>query len=158
MGLILRLLLRLKAWRLFGRTDVEVFGNFTVVQPSRVRIGSRCAINGGVYILGRCGIRIGDGVVLSARCMLIDASLDPGSFAGGNVRTYSDAAIVIGNEAWIGAGAIVLPGVTIGTRSIVAAGSVVTRDVPAYSIVAGNPARILRRLDGLDSSGESSGP
>ena len=54
--------------------------------------------------------------------------------------------IRIGDDVWIGGGAIVLPGVTIGDRSVIAAGSVVTRDVPPDTLVAGNPARPLRQL------------
>ena len=152
MSVLLQQALRLKAWWVFGRRDVEVFGNFTVISPKNVTLGSKCAVNHGVYILGRTGIRIGNGVVLSARCMLIDASLDPGSFAAGKARSYRDGPIVIEDEAWIGAAAIILPGVKVGMRSIVAAGSVVTRDVPPYSLVGGNPARLLRRLDDAESS------
>ncbi|MCB1356319.1 MAG: hypothetical protein KDK53_07450 [Maritimibacter sp.] len=55
--------------------------------------------------------------------------------------------ITVEDYAWIGAGAIVLPGVTIGTGAVVAAGAVVTRDVAPRSIVAGNPARLLRSVD-----------
>jgi maltose O-acetyltransferase len=54
----------------------------------------------------------------------------------------------IGHDVWIGGGAIILPGVTIGDGSVVGAGSVVVRDVPAAKVVAGNPARILRSLEG----------
>jgi phosphonate metabolism protein (transferase hexapeptide repeat family) len=53
--------------------------------------------------------------------------------------------IVIGHDVWIGHGAIILPGRNIGTGAVVAAGAIVTKDVPAYTIVAGNPARIIRR-------------
>ena len=55
--------------------------------------------------------------------------------------------IRIGHDVWIGGGAIILPGVTIGDRSVIGAGSVVVRDVPAATVVVGNPARILRALD-----------
>lgn len=53
--------------------------------------------------------------------------------------------VTIGHDVWIGHGAIVLPGRHIGTGAVIAAGAIVTRDVPAYTIVAGNPARIIRR-------------
>jgi acetyltransferase-like isoleucine patch superfamily enzyme len=135
-----------KARRRFGRR-VAVFGDFTVIQPRNVRIGSNCAINHGVFIIGKCGIDIGDEVVLSARVMLIDATLDPATFGEPSDRKYVDDPIRIERGAWIGAGAIILPGVTIGERSVVGAGSVVTHDVPPLSVVAGNPARLIRKID-----------
>lgn len=55
--------------------------------------------------------------------------------------------IAVGDYAWIGAGAIILPGVTIGEGAVVAAGAVVTKDVAPRMIVAGNPARVLRSVD-----------
>ena len=58
----------------------------------------------------------------------------------------STSQIVIGDDVWIGANAVVLPGVTIGTHSIVAAGAVVTKDVPSHSLVAGVPAKIIKKI------------
>lgn len=135
-----------KARLLFGRA-VAVFGPFTVVCPHNVRIGKGCAINHGVFILGQCGIDIGDYVVLSANVMLIDTGLDPATFVDPWQRRYANAPIRIGDAAWIGAGAIILPGVTVGERSVVGAGSVVTHDVPPLSVVAGNPARVIRKIE-----------
>jgi len=127
---------------LLFRRRVSVFGNFTVVVPRNVRIGRNCAVNHDVFILGRSGIDIGDNVVLSARAMLLDGGLDAGRVRG-TAAAHVDRPIRIGDGAWIGAGAIILPGVTVGEGSIVGAGSVVTRDVPAGATVAGNPARPL---------------
>jgi len=62
----------------------------------------------------------------------------------GNVDSSSKGQITIGNDVWVGAGAIILSGVNIGDGAIVAAGAVVTKDVPAYSIVGGNPAKVIR--------------
>ena len=134
--------LALKGHRAFGK-PVAIFGDFDVVHPEKVSIGRNCAINHGVFILGRSGITIGDDVVLSARCMIIDASLEPASFGRAEDRKYVDAPVSIGAGSWIGAGAIILPGVTIGERCVVGAGAVVTRDVAAGSIVAGNPAKVI---------------
>lgn len=142
-----RYLLAAKARRLFGR-KVVVFGDFTVIHPENVRIGANCAINHDVLIVARRGIEIADGVVLSARAMLIDVGLDPNTFAEPDDRKYVEAPIRIGRGAWIGAGAIILPGVTVGERSVIGAGSVVTRDVPPLSVAVGNPARIIRQIDG----------
>ena len=138
--------LQLKGLWVF-RKRVIVFGNFTVVDPRRVSIGTNCAINHGVFMVGNAGITIGNDVVLSARCMLMDAGLSPdGEFARTETRHYDNRAIVIEDGAWIGAGSMILQGVTVGSRSIVGAGSVVTRDVPPLTIVAGNPARVVRSL------------
>lgn len=144
---IIYYLLQIKGFLVFGR-HVGVLGNFTVVNPSRVSIGGGCGINHGVFILGHTGIVIGDGVVLSARAMLIDAGLDTKNFSTSELPSHTGQKIIIERGAWIGAGAIILPGVNIGEKAIVGAGSVVTRDVPAHSIVAGNPAKIIGRIDG----------
>lgn len=134
--------LRLKAWILF-RKNVGVLGNFTVVAPKNVSIGDHCGINHDVFILGHCRIDIGSYVVLSARCMLIDAGLDKTEFHHKNFPKHVEGPIRIEDGAWIGVGAIILANVTVGTKAIVGAGSVVTRDVPAHSIVAGNPAKVI---------------
>ena len=102
-------LLQAKARRLFGR-KVHVFGPFTVVHPRNVKFGANCAINHGVFLLGQVGIEIGDNVVLSVRCMLIDGSLDSRTFVDVDSRTYANAPIRIPDGAWIGAGAIILRG------------------------------------------------
>ena len=142
MGEITRRLLQAKALLLFHRR-VEVHGNFTAINPSRISLGRNCAINHGVFVNARSPIEIQDDVILSARCMLIGAKLDPEQFILGH-RTYLDAPLKIESGVWIGAGAIILGGVTVGAGSIVGAGSVVTRDVPPHTIVAGNPARVIR--------------
>jgi acetyltransferase-like isoleucine patch superfamily enzyme len=157
MGRLKREYLRMKAWRLFGRWDVAVFGDFTVLHPENVKIGANLAINHEVFIIGLAGITIGDDVVLSARAMLIDASLTPDGFDRTETRSYANRPIVIEDGAWIGAGAIILPGVTVGRRSIVAAGSVVTKDVPPLTIVGGNPARVIKAIEASDSSAVPSG-
>jgi len=63
------------------------------------------------------------------------------------VQGVSTAPIVIEDEAWIGANVVVLAGVTIGKHCIIAAGSVVTKDVPPYSVAVGNPARVLKKYN-----------
>ena len=59
-------------------------------------------------------------------------------------KAQQTAPILIGDDCWIGSGAIVMPGLTIGARSVIGAGAVVTKDVPPYAVVVGNPARILK--------------
>ena len=137
--------LRLKAWRLFGHRRIHVHGNFTAINPRNIRVGTNVAINHGAFLLGHTGITIGNDVVLSARCMLIDGGLVRDGSVATVDQAHAGAPIVIEDGAWIGAGAIILAGVTVGRNSVVGAGSVVTRDVPAGSVVAGNPARVIKQ-------------
>lgn len=139
-----RALLRLKAWWLFGHRRIHVHGNFTAANPANIRVGSDVAINHGVFLLGQTGITIGNDVVLSAGCMLVDGGLTLDESMPTVDRAHSGAPIVLEDGAWIGAGAIVLAGVTIGRNGVVGAGSVVTRNVPAGVVVAGNPARPIK--------------
>jgi maltose O-acetyltransferase len=125
---------------LFGR-KAEVFGHFIVINPKNITIGRNCHINEGVFMHGEGRIIIGDDVALSARCMLLDTSYELDTFAEVRPRPHVNKTIIIEDGAWIGARAVVLPGVTVGKMAIVGAGSIVTRDVPPYTIVAGNPAR-----------------
>lgn len=69
---------------------------------------------------------------------------DPSQLAAFRDRVRDRPDTVIGNDVWIGHGALILPGVTIGNGAIIGAGAVVARDVPDYAIVAGNPARVIR--------------
>lgn len=125
----------------FGKR-VYVHGRFKVGIKKNLFLGDRCSINHDVYILAYNKIVIGDDVTLSARCMLVDSGLDldkPG-------HKHINSSIELKRGSWIGAGAIILPGVTVGECSVVGAGSVVSRDVPPYSVVAGNPAKVIKEL------------
>ena len=80
--------------------------------------------------------------------MLLDAGFDVDKYLSFDTPDYEykKSYIHIEDNVWIGAGAIVLPRVTVGRNSIIAAGAVVTKDVPPYVVVAGNPAKIIREL------------
>jgi acetyltransferase-like isoleucine patch superfamily enzyme len=107
-------------------------------------IGSNVFINQGCHFMDLGGIRIGDDVMIGPKVNLVSAGhpTDPRERRNGIVKRP----IVIGNNVWIGAAATILPGVTIGDNAVVAAGAVVSRDVPASTIAAGVPARVLKRL------------
>jgi acetyltransferase-like isoleucine patch superfamily enzyme len=126
---------------------------------SRMRIGNNSFVGGGTVLDCALSISIEDDVLLSYGCIVSDCdnhssklSLRKDDLAGwmNNTRHNWDhspmAPVRICRGAWIGARSILLKGVTIGEGAIVGAGSVVTRDVPAFTIVAGNPAQILREL------------
>lgn len=122
-----------KVWSTHSRVLVTGWG--------RMRVGDRVFFNNGVFISCVHEIEIGDDVAIANYAYLTDS--DSHGVEGRKVR---EAPIRIGNGAWIGAKAIILPGVTVGSRALVAAGAVVTRDVPDDTLVAGNPARIIREL------------
>lgn len=128
---------------------INCYGIFKVLRPENVEIGDDCHINYGVFILGHHKVKIGNRVTLSVRSMIIDAGLDLSSINRAHINSY----VIIDDDAWIGAGAIILPGVTIGKRAIIGAGSVVTRNVPPYCIAVGNPARVIKQLKQTDSQG-----
>ena len=125
----------------------HAFGTFRVGNRRNIVLGPDCAINPDVYLAGHHAIRVGRNVVFSIGCKVIDTGLDLDRFLETERPQHVSKAIVIEDDVWIGAGAIILAGVTIGRKSVVAAGAIVTRDVLPYSVVAGNPARVIRRLD-----------
>jgi maltose O-acetyltransferase len=106
-------------------------------------VGDRFYANSGCIVLDCAPIEIGNRALLGPAVQLLAAThpLDAGLRAQG--LEYARP-ITLGDDVWLGGGAIVLPGVTIGDRAVVGAGSVVTRDVPADEVVAGNPARPTR--------------
>jgi maltose O-acetyltransferase len=99
-------------------------------------------VNSGSVIIAVKEIVIGDDVAFANEAYVMDSNSH-----GVEGRSHVEAPVHIGDGTWIGARAMVLPGVTIGKRVLVAAGAVVTRDVPDDVLVAGNPARVVRPLD-----------
>lgn len=93
-----------------------------------------------------CSLSIGDRVAIAQRVLIILSSHPNNSRLREQVGEVSGS-VTICDDAWIGAGAILLPNVTVGEQAIVAAGAIVTHDVPAHTVVAGNPARVLHSLD-----------
>lgn len=112
-----------------------------------IRIGRHCLICPGVRISAAMGITIGDDCMMASDVYITDADwhgiYDRLDYIGRNEP------VTVGNNVWLGDGAIVCKGVTIGDNSIIGARAVVTRDIPANSIAAGNPATVIA---GLDSS------
>lgn len=110
---------------------------------SKIRLGSYVGIGENVILRGGEGITIGNRVNIAAGAAIVSVGhpLIPPRWAA-----HVGAPIVIGNEVWIGVNAVVLPGVTIGEGAVVAAGAVVTKDVPPWSVVAGVPARVIKQI------------
>jgi len=108
-------------------------------------ISDHVFVNQGVMFVDLGGIYLGDGALIGPGAMLITVNHleDPA-----HRRDVQAQAIHIEKNAWVGAGAMILPGVTVGENAIVGAGAIVTKDVPANMIVVGSPARVLRRVKG----------
>jgi len=108
-----------------------------------VRVGARCKIQNGVYLYH--GVTVEDGVFLGPRVTTTNDRCPRAIFPSGELRGQADWVVVptrIRRGAALGAGAVIVCGVTIGEFAMVAAGAVVTRDVPDYGLVRGNPARL----------------
>jgi acetyltransferase-like isoleucine patch superfamily enzyme len=121
-------------------------GAFVEVQKN-AKIGRRCKISSHTFICE--GVTIEDGVFIGHGVVFINDTYPRATNAEGSLQTEIDWAVertVIKRGASIGSGSTILANVTVGANSIVGAGSVVTKDVPANSIVVGNPARVLRYI------------
>jgi maltose O-acetyltransferase len=113
---------------------------------SRIRIGKNCWINDSCVLDASAPITIGNNVALGQGVMILTNThlLGPSEYRAGPLVSLS---VIVGDGAWIGARTTVLPGVTIGTGAIVAAGAVVNKSVAADTMVAGVPARLVRELE-----------
>ncbi len=133
---------------LIGRT---VDGGFLLIPPFYATGGTALRIGRNVFINQNCtlydlgGIDIGDDVMIGPNVSLITSG-HPLAPAQRRSVTIGKP-IVIERNVWIAAGATIIGGVTVGENAVVAAGSVVTRDVPAQTLAGGNPARVIRSLD-----------
>ena len=110
-----------------------------------IKLGDHFYANHGCIILDVCLVTIGDNVLLGPGVHIYTAMhpLSPEERLSG--KEFGKP-VTIGSNVWIGGSAVICPGVTIGDNSVIGAGSVVTRDVQANVVVAGNPARVIRRL------------
>nr|WP_234353687.1 DapH/DapD/GlmU-related protein [Gordonia iterans] len=126
--------------RITGRrvpASFRVFPPFTTDCGKNIRIGERVFINSGCRFQDQGGITLGDDALIGHNVVI--AGLNH-AIAPDERATTEPRAVVIGARVWIGANSTLVPGVTVGDGSIVAAGSVVTKDVPPYMIVGGVPA------------------
>ena len=133
--------------RLFGR----VGENATVVPPFHcdygynIEVGANFFLNAGCVILDGTKVSFGDNVFVAPHCGFYTAG-HPLDVARRNQGLEHARPITIGDNVWIGAEVCVLPGVSIGEGSVIGAGSVVTKDIPAHVLAFGNPCRVIREL------------
>jgi acetyltransferase-like isoleucine patch superfamily enzyme len=129
----------------------------TAPDRARVRIGAGTFLNMGVMVAAERLVEIGEHCMLANGCFVTDSSHrydDPelpvpwqGFVSKGPTR--------IGDNCWLGTNVVVTSGVTIGERCVIGAGSIVTRDLPPFSVAAGVPAKVLRKIDYASSSRSS---
>ena len=133
--------------------DVCIRAPFRVDYGYNIHIGDRLFANLGLTILDVCEVRIGDDVQIGPNVQLLGAThpLNPldrkRMWEGGLPITIED-------NVWLGGGAIIMPGVRVGHDSVIGAGAVVTKDVPALSVAVGSPARVIRTINPEERSGQ----
>ena len=111
---------------------------------SNIHLGERVFFNFNCIVLDVCEVRIGDYTLFGPGVQIL-TPLHPVDAAARREREFGKP-VRIGADVWVGGGALILAGVEIGARSIVGAGSVVTRDIPAGVLAAGNPCRVIREV------------
>jgi maltose O-acetyltransferase len=124
-------------------------------QYGHIEIGAGCFFNWDCIFLDNAPIRFGTGIAVGPRTQFITSAHPLGAVerarfdsTGSRIlgAVCTSAPISVEDDVWIGAGVIVLPGVTIGARSVIGAGSVVTRSIPPDSVAVGTPCRVVRQL------------
>lgn len=141
--LLRRWTIRLAGARVAG--SAHVLGGTWISRASNLDVGERCLINRNCYLDLHGSITLEDDVVIGHGASIITSRHDIGP-SRRRAGAVEGVGVVIGAGAWIGANATVLPGVVVGPGAVVGAGAVVTADVPADTMVAGMPARQVRRL------------
>jgi len=124
--------------------SIRVNRKVDVASGKRVTVGNNCALGPGMVIIGDVvvgdDLMSGPDVVMISYNHRVDDTSRPMRVQGAS----ESRPVVIGDDVWIGMRAMIMPGVTVGSHAIIAAGSVVTKDVPEWGIVGGNPAKILK--------------
>lgn len=117
----------------------------TIVESNKLSVGRNCGINTGSYINAKGGITFGNNVLIGSNVTISSGKhpiegKEPAVFE----RPTVPMPIIIEDDVWIGANAVIMPGVTIKKGTVVGAGAIVTKDTEEYSVVAGVPAKIIR--------------
>ena len=111
-----------------------------------IHIGHDVVLNFNITILDEADVRIGNHVLIGPNVSIYTACHPVDADSRRTLVQWAKP-VNIGDDVWIGGGATILPGVTVGKGAVVAAAAVVTKDVPPFALVAGNPARVIKKLD-----------
>ena len=113
----------------------------TLKKGAAIRIGERCGFSGTVIGAAK-SVSIGNNVRCGANTLITDTD-----WHTDDIRTMGDASVVIEDNVWLGYGVKILKGVHIGQNSLIGAGSIVTKDIPANVVAAGNPCKVIRKIE-----------
>jgi len=143
-------------WR---RSDLSVYSRcrMTTYPGARIRIGDRVFLTGTILTCRKV-IEIGDGTRFAPNVTIVDSDFHvmwPPEQRYQLAPLEAEKGVHIGRNVWIGMNSVILKNVTIGDGAVIGAGSVVTRDIPANALAAGNPARVIRQLDGPSGGGRA---
>jgi len=126
-------------------------GETVIMQPpfycdygSNIELGERVFFNFNCVVLDVCPVRIGDFTLFGPAVQIL-TPMHPFNASLRRKQEYGKP-VEIGSDVWVGGGALILPGVRVGSRTIIGAGSVVTRDIPDGVLAAGNPCRVIREI------------
>ncbi|MEW6088951.1 MAG: acyltransferase [bacterium] len=137
-----------------GENAAIEIGNYTTIYPyallktngGRIKIGRDCSVNDYAVLNGFGGIEIGDDVHIAPHVVIVASEHQYEKLGTPCFSTdMRGNGIKIENSVWIGANAVILDGVNIGTGAVIGAGAVVTTDIPAYTVAAGVPARVIKK-------------
>jgi maltose O-acetyltransferase len=127
-----------------GGDDVWIQPPFYCDYGSNILLGKKCFFNFNCVVLDVCRVKVGDYTLFGPAVQIYTAT-HPLNAEMRRTQEFGKP-VEVGSDVWVGGGAILCPGVKIGDRAVIGAGSVVTRDVPAGVIAAGNPCRVIRDL------------
>lgn len=131
---------------LFGyETDVFIEPPFFCDYGANIKLGRGVFFNFNCVVLDVAGVTIGDRAMFGPAVQILTA-MHPITAEGRQTLLEYAKPVVIGDDVWVGGGAIICPGVSIGAESVIGAGSVVTRDIPDRVVAVGNPCRVLRQI------------
>jgi len=139
-----------------GGDDIWLQPPFFCDYGSNIRFGAKCFLNFNCTILDVCPVVIGDRTLFGPSVQIYTAT-HPIDHVLRRTQEFGKP-IEIGSDVWIGGGSIICPGVKIGSRTVIGAGSVVTKDVPDDVIAVGNPCRVIRKVDPIESGHKSGQP
>jgi len=138
--------INLKTFKSVGM-NVQISEDCSFSEPEQMEIGNNVYIGPGGLFQAGGGLEIGSGTIIAHK---IDILTKNHNYDGDGLKaipydgTYIARKVVIGENVWIGSNVCIVPGVTIGEGSVIGMGSVVIRDVPAYAVIGGNPAKVLK--------------